>query len=310
MIKTLISPVCAFLTLFLFVLLATAEPPAANAKPPTANAEPPTATTKPPTATTKPPTATTKPPTATTKPPTATAKPSTATAKPSTATAEPPTATVGPPTSDDLVEVVTLEGAESIVIDLPYASTKNFTKKKLYPVERCYLRREVALKLVEVQRALSKHGVGLKIWDGYRPHPVQYIMWDNSPLPGFVGNPDRGSKHNRGAAVDVTLVDLKTRKERSMPTPYDEFSLRAHKDFADPNPENVRNRQLLQDTMTAHGFTMIRKEWWHFDYHEWRKFPLEKIGLDELAKRDSEAKKKKKKKPFGKIFKAKEEPSG
>jgi len=181
----------------------------------------------------------------------------------------------------DFVELKRLD--PTLVIDLPYATEDNFCKVKLYPVERCFLRREVADALVAAHRSLADRGLGLKIWDGYRPHSVQYLMWEKSPLPGFVGHPKQGSKHNRGAAVDVTLVDLATGEEREMPTPYDEFSPRAHSnDFKLPAAV-AENRKILQTAMRAQGFMTIQSEWWHFDHRKWADFPLADVSLVDLA---------------------------
>lgn len=188
--------------------------------------------------------------------------------------------------ADDFVEVVKMD--PSIVIDLPYATKNNFCKRKLYPIERCFLRREVAKALVGVQKDLKEHGVGLKIWDGYRPHSVQWEMWRHSPIPNFVGDPKYGSKHNRGAAVDVTLVDLKTKVELEMPTQYDEFTHRAHANYFKLKQEVADRRSLLQQTMRKHGFHTIQSEWWHFNYNGWRNFPVVDIPLRELVDQQEE----------------------
>lgn len=188
--------------------------------------------------------------------------------------------------SADFVELARHD--PTLVIDLPYATENNFCKTKLYPVERCFLRREVAESLIRAQRSLAEAGIGLKIWDGYRPHSVQFKMWEVSPLPDFVGDPKRGSKHNRGAAVDVTLVDLATGEELEMPTPYDEFSPRAHTGYFKLSPTVTENRKRLQTAMRAQGFTTIQSEWWHFDHRNWEHFPLANTPLEELAKQSDE----------------------
>ena len=191
-----------------------------------------------------------------------------------------PTAAL-PATPSDFVEVAKLD--PTIVIELPYATEDNFCKTRLYPVERCFLRREVAGALVAAHRSLAERGLGLKIWDGYRPHSVQFRMWEVSPLPDYVGDPKRGSKHNRGAAVDVTLVDLATGEEVEMPTPYDEFSPRAHTGYFKVSDRVAENRKILQTAMRAQGFTTIPSEWWHFDYRGWERFPLSDVSLVELG---------------------------
>jgi outer membrane protein assembly factor BamB len=182
---------------------------------------------------------------------------------------------------DDFVELRRLD--PTFVIELPYATEQNFTKTKLYPVARCFLRRKVAESLVAAQRSLAEKGLGLKVWDGYRPHSVQYRMWEKAPFPGYVGDPKFGSKHNRGAAVDVTLIDLKTGRELEMPTPYDEFTPRAHRDYFKLSPEVAANRKTLQDAMRANGFMTIESEWWHFDHRDWSRFPLADLSLETLA---------------------------
>ncbi|MBP6783259.1 MAG: PQQ-binding-like beta-propeller repeat protein [Verrucomicrobiales bacterium] len=186
----------------------------------------------------------------------------------------------------DFVEPVRLD--PTLVIDLPYATENNFCKVRLYPVDRCFLRREVAESLILAQRSLANEGFGLKIWDGYRPRSVQYRMWEVSPLPNFVGDPKRGSKHNRGAAVDVTLVDLATGEELEMPTPYDEFSPRARTGYLKVSPAAAENRRRLQMAMRAAGFSTIDSEWWHFDFRGWERFPLVDTPLEELAERSDE----------------------
>ena len=185
------------------------------------------------------------------------------------------------PQKGQFVDITHLD--PTIVIDLPYATEDNFCRRILYPVERCFLRLKVAEALVRVQKDLSKQNLGLKVWDGYRPHSVQYMMWELSPLAGFVGDPREGSRHNRGAAVDVTLVDLTTGEELQMPTPYDEFSPRAHSNYIKIPEEVARNRSLLQTVMRKHGFSTISSEWWHFDHVEWKQFPLSDISIEELA---------------------------
>ena len=160
-----------------------------------------------------------------------------------------------------------------IQVDIRYATPDNFMKETLYPEARCLLRREVAVKLVRVQERLKTQDLSLKIFDAYRPLSVQKKMWAKFPLEGYVANPAKGSNHNRGAAVDVTLVD-KERKELPMPSPYDEFSERAHRDYAGGTGEERRNRKTLEETMQAEGFRGISTEWWHFDDVDAKKYPV------------------------------------
>src|SRR5690606_37502042 len=132
-------------------------------------------------------------------------------------------------------------------------------------------------------RRRAGRGLGLKVWDGSRPHSVQFKMWEKAPLPGYVGHPKQGSKHNRGAAVDVTLVKLGTGEELEMPTPYDEFTPRAHRDYFKLPPGVAENRRILQTAMRAQGFMTIQSEWWHFDHRDWSRFPLSDVSLETLA---------------------------
>ncbi len=185
----------------------------------------------------------------------------------------------------DFVEIT--EERDGIIVELPYATRQNFTETQLYQVERCFLRPEVAERLRAVQQTLSRREkpLVLKIWDGYRPHSVQYVMWEKSPLPGFVGNPKRGSRHNRGAAVDVTLVDPETGRELDMGTAFDAFTEKAAAHYTRLPAEVLQNRKILQDAMTSHGFQIMRTEWWHFDAVRWWEFPLADTPIRELAAR-------------------------
>jgi D-alanyl-D-alanine dipeptidase len=172
----------------------------------------------------------------------------------------------------------------SIVVSLPYATEQNFFKKRFYASNTCLLRRSVVDRLAAVQKELSSQGLGLKIWDGYRPRSVQYEFWKTLPDPNYVADPAKGSRHNRGAAVDLTLVDLKSGKELPMPTGYDDFTPKAAADFKLVSPEVLKNRTLLQQVMLKHGFEIFPSEWWHFDARGWEEFPLENFSPDEHVK--------------------------
>lgn len=146
-------------------------------------------------------------------------------------------------------------------------------KEVMYPEARCLLRRETADKLARVQEKLKKQGLSLKIFDAYRPLAVQKKMWAKFPLPGYVADPSKGSNHNRGAAIDLTLVD-QDGNELPMPSAYDEFSERAHRDYSGGTPEQTRNRELLQEAMEAEGFKGLATEWWHFDDTDAKSYPV------------------------------------
>ena len=176
------------------------------------------------------------------------------------------------PRPEDFVELVSLDS--TFVIDIRYATENNFMKRRVYPVAKAYLRREAAEALVRVQGRLRPQGAGIKVWDAYRPLSVQKILWSVVPDDRFVADPKKGSKHNRGAAVDVTLVDLKSGREMEMPTGYDDFTERAQPDDDRCSPAAKKNRALLQEAMTAEGFQIIDHEWWHFDYRTWKKFEI------------------------------------
>lgn len=169
-----------------------------------------------------------------------------------------------------------------IPLDVRYATANNFMKQVLYPVAKSYLRAPAARALVAVRDELATQGIGIKVFDAYRPYRVTKAMWEPIRNPDFVADPSKGSRHNRGAAVDLTLIDLRTGNELAMPTPYDDFTPRAHHDFTDLSPEVLRNRALLRDTMTKHGFDPLPSEWWHYDFRGWQEFELMDVGLEEL----------------------------
>lgn len=166
--------------------------------------------------------------------------------------------------------------ARDIQVDLAYARPQNAFRKRLYHSNVALLRPAVAMRLARVQVRLRKQGLGLKILDAYRPRSVQYRMWKLRPdgRQRYIANPRKGSKHNRGAAIDLTLVDRRGRELR-MPTPYDTFSPRAHRGAARGIPVQARrNAQTLRAAMVAEGFRSNPYEWWHFDAPDWRSYAL------------------------------------
>jgi len=175
-----------------------------------------------------------------------------------------------------LVDIRTVN--PNIRLDIRYATANNFLKRKLYSTAKCALRSSVAQKLALVQTDLEKIGLGLKVYDCYRPLSVTKQMWEFLPDPNYVANPTRGSRHNRGAAVDLTLVD-RTGKELEMPTPFDDFTTKAHRDYAGGSAQSRKNRQLLEDAMKKQGFIGITTEWWHFDSEDWQKFAILDVSL-------------------------------
>lgn len=171
-----------------------------------------------------------------------------------------------------------------IKIEMRYATTNNFTHQKLYPIEQCLLSEPAAIKLDRVQKRLEKQGLGLKVWDCYRPVSIQQKLWDTVPDDRFVANPKFGSRHNRGMSVDLTLVDSNG-NELPMPTGFDEFSEKAHRSYHELPEEILKNRQTLQDAMEAEGFVGLATEWWHFDDPDWRNYALrdEPLGSTTLT---------------------------
>ena len=177
----------------------------------------------------------------------------------------------------DLIDVLSVN--PSIVLDIRYATENNFTHHKLYSIARCMLRREAAESLSAVQQELHGLGLGLKVFDGYRPLSVQKKLWEAVPDERYVANPEKGSRHNRGAAVDLTIIDS-LGNELAMPTPYDDFTTTAHADYMNLPEQVMKNRAILENVMTKHGFLIMSSEWWHFDFHGWGKFDVLDIPLE------------------------------
>ena len=169
-----------------------------------------------------------------------------------------------------------------IVLDIRYATTNNFMRQKLYPVAKAYLRYPAAVALRDVQAELAKDHLGLKIFDAYRPYSITEKMWEPVKDADFVADPAKGSRHNRGAAVDLTIVDLTTGKEVEMPSEYDEFTDRARRNYTAGSSLSITDRNFLQDVMTRHGFIPLPSEWWHFDYKNWQSFELMDVPLTSL----------------------------
>ncbi|MBL4636662.1 MAG: M15 family metallopeptidase [Kofleriaceae bacterium] len=179
-------------------------------------------------------------------------------------------------------DFVQVAGGESgIVVDMRYAKEDNFVGKVMYPVNRCSLRRPVAAALQRVQAKMRESKLRLLLWDCYRPFSIQEEMWEQYPNARYVarpirvdGVPKRGSKHNRGAAVDLSLADERG-VELEMPTAHDDFSPRAHRGARKGVSEVARaNSRILLKAMQEQGFNPIASEWWHFDYAGWQQFPL------------------------------------
>jgi len=182
----------------------------------------------------------------------------------------------------ELVEVVQLD--PTIRLDIRYASTNNFMGAVFYDESRAFLQRPAAEALVRAHRGLEEHGLGLLIHDGYRPWYVTKMFWDATPESQkvFVADPSSGSRHNRGAAVDLTLYDRSTGQPVRTVGGYDEFSPRSYPEYPGGTGRQRWYRELLRDVMEAEGFTVYEAEWWHFDFDDWRAYPILNARFDEI----------------------------
>lgn len=181
---------------------------------------------------------------------------------------------------NQLVEIK--KAIPSVVLDIRYATKNNFMEQVMYNQARAFARKPVVDQLKNIQAILKTKGMGLKIYDAYRPYAITVAFYQKASDKNFVANPAKGSKHNRGCAIDLSLVDLKSGKELPMPTPYDSFSPAAAPDFLNLPPEVIKNRNFLIATMEANGFKVIANEWWHFDFNGWQNFDLMDIPFKKL----------------------------
>lgn len=196
----------------------------------------------------------------------------------------------GPPKEEnkreaDLVELVKLN--KSIKLDIRYATDNNFVGRQVYPEARAFLQRPAAEAVVRVHKQLKKQGLGLVIFDGYRPWTITKLFWEVTPEEKrkFVANPETGSKHNRGCAVDLSIYDRKTGRLIDMPSGFDEFTERASPNYTGGTETERANRDLLRRLMEAEGFTVNPNEWWHFDYQNWQDYAIYDIPFSEIGKK-------------------------
>ena len=185
----------------------------------------------------------------------------------------------------DLVEPAALDS--SVHLDIRYATTNNFLSSVFYSSTHAFLQRPAALALVRAARQLRPLGYGLLIHDAYRPWYVTKVFWDATPAASrwLVADPAKGSKHNRGAAVDITLYDLKTGAPVEMPSTYDEATPRAHADFPGGTSLQRWHRALLRRVLEGQGFTVNPSEWWHFDFRDWARYPILNTTFEDLLRR-------------------------
>lgn len=183
----------------------------------------------------------------------------------------------------DLVELTRLD--PTIRLEIRYATANNFLGTVFYSQARAFMQRPAAEAVVRANRKLKQMGYGLLVHDAYRPWYVTKVFWDATPddKKVFVADPSRGSRHNRGCAIDLTLYDLKTRKPVEMVSTYDETTARAYPDYAGGTSLQRWHRKVLRDAMEAEGFTVYSAEWWHFDYQDWKKYRIENLTFEQLG---------------------------
>jgi D-alanyl-D-alanine dipeptidase len=187
-------------------------------------------------------------------------------------------------TSKRMVELRTL--LPGVRYDLRYATANNFMHRRMYtpPTRHTFLRAPAAQALAAVQRELGSQGYGLKIFDAYRPYSVTVSFWELVKDERYVANPSKGSGHNRGLAVDLTIVDLKTGQELDMGTGFDNFTDTAHQGFTGLPDTVLKNRELLKTMMQKHGFTPLETEWWHYYWPNDKNYEVLDIPFAALRK--------------------------
>jgi zinc D-Ala-D-Ala dipeptidase len=173
-----------------------------------------------------------------------------------------------------------------IILDLRYATDNNFMHKKLYPgnVNTTFLRRPAYLALDSVAKELSARGLTLVIFDAYRPYSVTEALWNRVRDERYAANPAKGSGHNRGISVDLTLADSKTHQLLPMPTGFDSFSDSSYHNFKNSSAKRIANRDLLRHTMEKYGFIPLFSEWWHYSWPETGYFEVLDLSFEQLSK--------------------------
>jgi zinc D-Ala-D-Ala dipeptidase len=174
----------------------------------------------------------------------------------------------------------------NLVLDLRYATADNFLHQPLYPSQTSFtfLRSAPAQALQKVQTELNSKGLGLKIFDAYRPYSVTVKFWELVKDERYVANPTKGSGHNRGLAVDLTIVDLKTGIELDMGTGFDNFTDTAHHSFTQLSPSVLQNRKLLKEVMLKYSFNLLETEWWHYYWPNDRNYEVLDLDFKQLKK--------------------------
>ena len=186
----------------------------------------------------------------------------------------------------ELLELVKLDN--TIKLDIRYARDDNFVGRPVYTEARAFLQKVAAEAVLRVHQKLKEQNLGLVIFDGYRPWSVTKLFWEVVRLDQrkFVANPEKGSKHNRGCAVDLSIYDLKSGNLLEMPSDFDEFTERAAPDYEGGTDVERANRDLLRRLMESEGFIVNPNEWWHFDYKDWEKYKLYDVAFSEIENSD------------------------
>jgi D-alanyl-D-alanine dipeptidase len=198
-------------------------------------------------------------------------------------------AQTGPPKEANKREATLVELTElstTIKLDIRYATADNFVGRPVYTEARAFLQRPAAEALIKVHAKLRDKGLGIVVFDAYRPWTVTKLFWDVVPEDKrkFVADPAKGSKHNRGCAIDLSIYELKTGRLLPMPSGYDEFTDRASPNYRGGTDEERANREMLRRLMEAEGFTVNPNEWWHFDYKDWQDYAIYDIAFSDVNK--------------------------
>lgn len=196
--------------------------------------------------------------------------------------AQGPPKETGPFREPELREIVKLD--PTIKLDIRYATRNNFLGRPVYKESRAFLQKPAAEALVRAHQRLRPQGYGIVVFDGYRPWAVTKIFWDVTPADKkiFVADPSQGSRHNRGCAVDLSMYELSTGKIVQMPSEYDEMTERAHINYECGTPEAKRLREMLRSAMEAEGFAVYEPEWWHYDYKDWKEYPIVNVPFSKI----------------------------
>ena len=184
----------------------------------------------------------------------------------------------------------TRDHTANITFDIKYASTDNFTGQVIYPQARAFIMHEAAQALLAVTADLHPHGLGLRVFDAYRPWHITAYFWEHFPNDHlYLADPREGSRHNRGCAIDLSLYDLTTGAEVEMPSAYDEFNEKSHLNYAGGTDVQNTMRALLHSTMLSHGFSAHPHEWWHFDYTNWQIYAVRDDEFEHLDRINAQA---------------------